>query len=250
MLPFADTWYEIVLPPVVTLVVVAIGVVLLWLARSRFAQLVAELGVQRVSALGVDVEFTEQNAAEAYAKQGLGRPSEDDRATIRDAAQYLVPLVAQSRVLWVDDQPGGNEIERSTMLSWEVDVQAVRSTEDAVRELEDPRQRFDLIVSDWRRPGDTDAQPAGPALAQRVASLRLKVRPRVIFYHGLVDAPELARRRHVADELRAVGATGSPGELFRWCLIELSRVALDSPRSAQRQRRHRWRRAGESRTAE
>jgi hypothetical protein len=73
-MPFADTWYEIVLPPVVTLVEVAIGVALLWLARSKIAQLVAELGVRRVSAVGLEVEFTEENAEEAYASKGSGRP--------------------------------------------------------------------------------------------------------------------------------------------------------------------------------
>ena len=246
----AETWYEIVLPPVVTLAVIVIGVVLLWLARGALAQLIGQLGVQRVSAVGFDVEFTEQRAAEAYEKQGLGPPSEDDRTAIRDAARYLVPLVAQSRILWVDDNPAGNRLERSTMLSWEVDVQAERSTEEALRELKDARQSFDLIISDWRRPGDTDEEPAGPALAQVVADLELEARPRVVFYHGLVEPAELARRRRVAEELRAVGATGSPGELFRWCLIELTRVALDSPRPEQRERRQRWATAAKTQVTE
>jgi CheY-like chemotaxis protein len=236
----ADTWYEIVFPPVVTLIVIVIGAILLWLARGALAQLIAQLGVQRVSVAGFNVEFTEQRAAEAYKKQGLGPPSENDRAAIRDAALYLVPLVAQSRVLWVDNDPGGNALERSTMLSWEVDVQAARSTEEAVRELEDARQRFDLVISDWRRPGDSPEKPAGPALARAMADLQLEPRPRIVFYHGPVKQDELNRRRHEAEGLRAIGATGSPGELFRWCLIELARVALDSPRPEQRERRHRW----------
>ena len=236
----AETWYEIVLPPLMTLIVIVIGAVLLWLVRGAVAQLIRQLGVRRVSAAGFDVEFTEQRAAEAYTKQGLGPPSENDRRAIRDAARYLVPLVAQSRILWVDNNPGGNELERSTMLSWEVDVQAVRSTEEAVRELQDDRQTFDLIISDWRRPGDTDEEPAGPALARRIAALELEPRPRVVFYHGPVEPAELASRRRVAEELRAVGTTASPGELFRWCLIELTRVALDSPRPEQRERRQRW----------
>jgi CheY-like chemotaxis protein len=246
----AETWYEIVLPPVVTLTVIAIGAVLLWLARRPLAQFIGQLGVRRVSAVGVSVEFTEHRAAEAYGKQGLGPPSDDDRAAIREAARYLVPLVAQSRILWVDDDPSGNQLERSTMLSWEVDVQAVRSTEEAVRELKDVRQSFDLIISDWRRPGDTDEQPAGPALARVVAALELEARPRVVFYHGLVKPAELAARRRVAEELRAVGATASPGELFRWCLIELTRVALDSPRPEQRERRQRWATAAETQITE
>ena len=244
-MPFAETWYEIVLPPVMTLVVIIIAVLLLWLARRRLVQLVGELGVQRVSALGVDVQFTEQRTVEAYSKQRLDPPSDQDRAAIRTAAHYLVPLVAQSRVLWVDDRPGGNELERSTMLSWEVDVQAVRSTLDAVGELMDSLQRFDLIISDWRRPGDSEEEPAGPELARIVARLGLEVEPRVIFYHGVVPPAELSSRRRWARDLGAVGATGSPGELFTWTLVELARVALDTPRPEQRERLQRWQAPGD-----
>jgi hypothetical protein len=67
----------------------------------------------------------------------------------------------------------------------------------------------------------------------------LKLEQRVIYYHGIVDADELHRRRRDAREAGAIGATGSPGELLRWTLIELARVALDRPRPAQRERRER-----------
>jgi hypothetical protein len=62
---------------------------------------------------------------------------------------------------------------------------------------------------------------------------------RVIFYHGLVAPEELAKRRRDALQAGAVGATGSPGELFRWTLIELARIAVDHPNPIQRQRRER-----------
>jgi CheY-like chemotaxis protein len=142
MIP-AETWYEIVLPPLVTLIV-------------------------------IDLEFSEHRIAEAYEKQRLGKPSESDRVAIRDAVEHLAPLVAQSRILWVDNQPGGNHLERSTLLSWEVDVQAARDTEEALRELKDDRQRFDLVISDWRRPGDSPGDPAGPKLAREIAELELE----------------------------------------------------------------------------
>jgi CheY-like chemotaxis protein len=240
MIP-AETWYEIVLPPLVTLIVIVIGLLLLWLARGALAQFVQQLGVRRVSAVGFDLEFSEHRIAEAYEKQRLGKPSESDRVAIRDAVEHLAPLVAQSRVLWVDNQPGGNHLERSTLLSWEVDVQAARDTEEALRELKDDRQRFDLVISDWRRPGDSPGDPAGPKLAREIAELKLEPRPRVVFYHGAVDESEFARRRLAAHEVRAVGATASPGELLRWCLIELARATLDSPRTEQRERRQRRR---------
>lgn len=237
--PSAEAWYEIVLPPLMTLAVIVIGALLLWLARRPVAETLRQLGIRRVSALGVDVEFTEERATAAYEKQGLGPPSEADRAALRDAVTHLVPLVAQSHVLWVDDLPSNNLLERSTMLSWEVDVQAVRSTDEALRELEDPGLCFDLIVSDWRRPGDDDDKPAGPELVKALRELGLDPEPSILFYHGFVEPQQLAERRRIARDLRALGATGSPGELFRWCLIELARVALEAPRAEQRERRQR-----------
>jgi CheY-like chemotaxis protein len=235
----ATTWYEIVLPQVTTLVVILVGLYLLWLGRGRVGELVHGLGLQQVSAFGVDVKFAERTAVAAYEKQGLGPPSQDDRRAIRDATAYLAPLAAQSHVLWVDDNPSNNELERATLLSWEVDVQAVRTTEEAIRELTDRSQRFDLVISDWSR-RDDGGFDAGLHLLEQIANTDIAHRPRVIFYHGEVGEEELARRRERASALGAVGATGSPGELFRWVLLELARVAVDEPRPAQRER---WKRA-------
>jgi CheY-like chemotaxis protein len=232
----AETWYEIVLPPVMTLIVVIVAIALLWLVRRQVGEFVSQVGVRRVSALGVEVDFTERRAVEAHTERKIRPPSENDRVAIRAAAERLIPLAAQCRVLWVDNAPGGNQLERSTMVSWEVDVQAVRDTATALRELSDKLQRFDLIISDWHRPGDTREAPAGPELAREVARLGLEFEPRILFYHGPVELPELMERRSVARELGAVGATGIPGELFRWTLVELARAALDRPRPEQRKR--------------
>jgi CheY-like chemotaxis protein len=238
----AKSWYEIVLPPLMILVVAVVGIALVWLARARLGQLVDQLGLQSVSAFGVDVQFAERRAVEAYTKQKLGPPSSNDRATIRDAVRFLAPLAAQSRVLWVDDWPANNEVERATMISWEVDVQAARSTKEAMRELKDKKLRFDLVISDWRRKEDgredTAEPPAGLELLREMETLDEARRPPVIFYHGRIDKPdELAERRRRAREAGAVGTTGSPGELFRWTLLELARIALDSPTAYQRERR-------------
>jgi CheY-like chemotaxis protein len=233
----ADAWYEIVFPPLVTLAVVCLAAILLWLVRVKLAEFVSQLGVQKVSAFGVDLQFVEHQATAAYTKQGLDPPSEDDKAAIRDAVQFLAPLAAQSRILWVDDNPGGNTLERSTLLSWEVDVQAVRTTDEALRELGDSAQRFDLVLSDWQRPNDAASAPAGLQLIKRMRDSGLE--QSVIFYHGLVAPEELAKRRRDAREAGAAGATGSPGELFRWTLIELARIGVDRPNPIQRQRRER-----------
>jgi CheY-like chemotaxis protein len=116
-------------------------------------------------------------------------------------------------------------------------VQAARTTDEALRELGDSAQRFDLVLSDWQRPNDAASAPAGLQLLKRMRDSGLE--QRVIFYHGLVAPEELAKRRRDALQAGAVGATGSPGELFRWTLIELARIAVDHPNPIQRQRRER-----------
>jgi CheY-like chemotaxis protein len=231
-----QAWYEIVFPPLVTLAVIVAAAVLLWLARSQLAALIRDLGIRNVSAFGVDVQFVEDRTEAAYRdKPKLSPPSQEDLAAIRDASQFLAPLAAQSRILWVDDNPGGNSVERSLLLAWEVDVQAARTTEEGIQELRDRGQSFDLVISDWRRPGDSDDAPAGLELLKQMTDLELD--QRVIFYHGIVEPDELAERRRRAKEADAVGATGSPGELLRWTLVELARVAIDHPRPVQRARR-------------
>jgi len=236
-MPTANTWYEIVLPPLVTLGAVVLAAVLLWLVRGKVAQFVGELGVQKISAFGVDLQFAERQTTAAYTKQGLGPPSDDDKADTLDAVRYLAPLAAQSRILWVDNEPGGNALERSTLLSWEVDVQAARTTDEALDELRDPKQRFDLVLSDWRRPNDSESAPAGLQLLTRMRDSGLE--QRVIFYHGPVEDTESATRHRRAVEAGAVGATASPGELLRWTLVELARIAVDRPNPMQRERRGR-----------
>lgn len=231
-----QTWYEIVFPPLVTLFVIVAAAVLLWLARGQLGALIRDLGIRNVSAFGVDVGFVEDQTEAAYAdKPNSPPPSQEDLAGVRDASRFLAPLAAQSRVLWVDNKPGGNSVERSLLLAWEVDVQAARTTDEGIRELRDRGQSFDLVISDWRRPGDSDDAPAGLELLKQMTDLELD--QRVIFYHGIVEPDELADRRQRAKEAGAVGATGSPGELLRWTLVELARVAIDRPRPVQRARR-------------
>ena len=239
----ADTWYDVLLSPFVTLAAICLGAVLLWLARGRLGELIGQLGIQRISAFGVDLQFAEQQTTAAYDKQGLEPPSEDDKAAVRDAVRFLAPLVAQTHILWIDDKPGNNVLERSTFLSWEVDVQAARTTDDGVRELRDAAQSYELVISDWSRPTDReDVPPAAIELLTRMRELGLP--QRVVIYHGVVPAAELAKRRQQALEAGAVGTTASPGELIRWTLVELARVALDNPSPIQRRRRQRLSSAG------
>ena len=101
---------------------------------------------------------------------------------MRDAVRWLSLLAAQTHILWVDDDPGHNTAERAMFLSWEIEVQTVRSTEEALRELgetttqpapatgEAPRTKpyFDLVILDWNRGTPDEEEPAGLDLLQKM----------------------------------------------------------------------------------
>jgi CheY-like chemotaxis protein len=66
--------------------------------------------------------------------------------------------VAQRRVvLWVDDNPDNNVIERQSMAAYNIEFVLARSTREAVFQLQTHEHGFDAIVSDMGRPPDPRA---------------------------------------------------------------------------------------------
>jgi CheY-like chemotaxis protein len=218
---------KIVLPPVLNLLVVLAIVLFFWAMRERLAQLFDTLGIKSAELPGgFRVERFETLTVEAYAKQELGPPSEDDKRKIYNIGAYLAPLAAGRRILWVDDNPGGNSLERAALLELRIDVQTRRDTGEALAELRDPEETYDVVISDWHRGSSrNDEASEGLRLLHSMRSERIKVP--LIFYHGPVGPDQLAQRRQLAHAAGAVGATGSPGELFRWTMIELVKKNLD-----------------------
>ena len=58
-------------------------------------------------------------------------------------------------VLWVDDRPDNNVIERSSMAAYNIDFVLAQSTGQALAELR--KGKFDAIISDMGRPPDSQA---------------------------------------------------------------------------------------------
>jgi hypothetical protein len=61
----------------------------------------------------------------------------------------------QKLVLWVDDRPDNNVIERGSMAAYNIDFVLAQSTGQALAELR--KGKFDAIISDMGRPPDTRA---------------------------------------------------------------------------------------------
>jgi CheY-like chemotaxis protein len=143
-----------------------------------------------------------------------------DEREIRSQAQHLIDMPDAARVLWVDDHPANNTAETATLAKLQIEVAALRSTEEALEELKTARtshDTFNLVISDWNRSAE------GP-----LAGLRLLARMRreghrqpVIYYHGAFDE---VKRAAVAVTARAAGAFGEavhPGDLMRLVIAAL-----------------------------
>ena len=80
-----------------------------------------------------------------------------------DEASKLVKSLGPERetkkrrklVLWVDDRPDNNIIERHSMAAYNIDFVLAQSTGQALAELR--KQQFDAIISDMGRPPDSRA---------------------------------------------------------------------------------------------
>src|SRR5262249_45803950 len=80
-----------------------------------------------------------------------------------DEAPKLVKSLGQERgtkkgrklILWVDDRPDNNIIERRSMAAYNIDFVLAQSTGQALAELR--KQQFDAIISDMGRPPDSRA---------------------------------------------------------------------------------------------
>jgi hypothetical protein len=224
-----DNWFETLVAPFVLLATVALAFALAYAFRRPLRALLESLGISRLRLLGIDLELSVAQAVEAYEKQELGPPSADDRRRIREAVELLAPLARGRRVLWVDDNPAWNALERAAFLDWRIDVQTRRSTDDAVDELKAAAREsepYPLVISDWTRDDEPDPDHAGLRLAERLRGDENDVA--IAFYFGRVPPDELERRRASAARMGAIVATGSPGELYRAVLFELARPRLDA----------------------
>lgn len=78
----------------------------------------------------------------------------DLRACVAAAQTFAVDPRRAARVLWVDDKPANNEVERKWLRPHGLVFDCVVSTEEAIQQLE--TETYDLVITDLGREGSSD----------------------------------------------------------------------------------------------
>jgi hypothetical protein len=97
------------------------------------------------------------NAVEKAAKENIMKPlGMSERSLTWKRAQRTADVLQGARILWVDDHPENNTIERDILYSFGMSVDIALSTKEAVSmlmEKNDSGQRYHVIISDMGREG-------------------------------------------------------------------------------------------------
>jgi CheY-like chemotaxis protein len=97
------------------------------------------------------------NAVEKAAEKNIMKPlGINERSLISKRAQRTADVLQGAHILWVDDHPENNTIERNILDSFGISVDIARSTKEAVSMLtkkNDSGQRYEVIISDMGREG-------------------------------------------------------------------------------------------------
>jgi hypothetical protein len=168
----------------------------------------------------------EQHAVKASVTKQNREPSREDREEIRSIGETFGGVVAGRRVLWVDDHPDNNIVERAALEVLGVTVETKTTTADGLRALRSGA--FDLVLSDWVR-GRQQKNATSEGMRLLVEMRKARIFSPVIFYCGWLPNDQLAKRRSEVARAGGSGLTAAPRELLRWTIGELVRSAAFDP---------------------
>lgn len=145
----------------------------------------------------------------AIAKSNVNVPEEQRSLAVRRAVR-LEEMLKGVRILWVDDNPENNNVERNLLGSLGMSVDLARTTELAMTNLR--QGSYDLVISDMKRSGD---DKAGLRLLSEIHSL---VKPASVIFYAAGFDPRLGVPPY------AFGMTNRPDELLNLVLDVIERL--------------------------
>lgn len=197
---------------------------------KRFLQQSEEASV---GAMGVEATF--RRSAEPALLYGLSVAEEygvseqfsdeDVEELLSELQSFLTPEtrsgLSNGSILWVDDTPENNRIERETLESLGIDIVSSTSTSDAIGIIR--RNDYDVIISDMGRP---EGDRAGYDLLERKQELG-DTAPFIIYSYPVKEKHKKEARRQ-----GAFGSTDSPRELYQMVNRALGgSIEIDGDRS-------------------
>ncbi|HEY6781117.1 MAG TPA: hypothetical protein VI111_09190, partial [Thermoleophilaceae bacterium] len=147
--PLTGDVVEVLVAPVWAVATVFIALGVAWLLRKPLRAMGRDLGVSKVSVLGIDIEWIAEQTQSAYQDKRLQVPSQGKLRSFALLSARLAPLLEHRRVLWVDDNPSNNQVEAKLLRNLGVDVENALSTDEATGRLRRDPARFDVVISDW-----------------------------------------------------------------------------------------------------
>ena len=171
-------------------------------AKRKQAQAAAALVAASVS----------QSDASATPASAAQRAGEAAAVVAESVNARVIRRASNATALWVDDRPENNINERRSLEALGLSFVLAISTEEALDLV--AKQKFDVIISDMRRPPDSRA---GYTLLDQLRSSG-NTTP-FVFYAGSNALEHKAEaRRH-----GAIGSTNRASELFGYVLTALNR---------------------------
>jgi hypothetical protein len=203
-----------ILQPLVIFGLLCLAFILLNRHRDSLSETMTALGIKKVGIFGITAEFVEQRlVAAASAVEDRLPVRDEEKPEIRRITELLAPLASGARILWMDYFPSNNLYERDAFTHLGIDVQTRRTKDEAMAELRDPDEEYQLVISNW---GQRERRQ-GPKFLTEIRSEGLTIP--FLFYTG---SDRLEEKRMEARTLGAQGVTASPVQLYRWVLTWLA----------------------------
>jgi CheY-like chemotaxis protein len=133
-------------------------------------------------------------------------------AVVEKVTPQILRLANRSQILWVDDRPNNNVLERRSLEALGVQFTISTSTEDAITRTQ--QQRFDIIISDMGRPPDPKA---GYTLLDRLRASGNQT-PFIIYAGSRASEHQIEAKSH-----GAIGCINRADELFNMVLAALAK---------------------------